>query len=99
MADRIWQKVFKKQEDIVSRNISGETILVPVRGKLADMQRIFAIDPTAEYIWRQIDGENTLSMICGKMVNIFDADQAQVREDMLRFINELENNTLISEVA
>lgn len=99
MADRIWHKVYRKQDGIVSRHIVGETILVPIRGRLADMQRIFAIDSTAEYIWRQIDGENTLSTICGKMLNVFNVEQEQAREDMLSFITELENNTLISEVA
>lgn len=99
MDNLIWQKVFKQQDDVVARDIVGETILVPIRGKLADMQRIFSIDTTAEYIWRQIDGKSTLGTIYENVLDTFDVDQDQAREDMLSFINDLENNTLISEVA
>ncbi len=53
----ILQQKFKKKEEIVSREIAGETILVPIKGKLADMQRIFALENVSEYIWQQLDGE------------------------------------------
>ena len=57
----IRQKVFIKNEEVISRKIAGETILVPVRGRLADMRRIFTLNPVAEYIWHRIDGKNTIA--------------------------------------
>ena len=35
----MWDKIYKKKEAVVSREIAEETILVPVRGQLADMQK------------------------------------------------------------
>ena len=35
---------YRRQDDIVSRHIAGETILVPVTARLADMQRIYALN-------------------------------------------------------
>ncbi len=98
MEHRIWKKIYKKQEDIVSREIAGETILVPIRGKLVDMQRIFSIDTVAEYIWHQMDGENSLDIICEKVLDTFEVGRKEAQNDILSFVNELADTNLISEV-
>lgn len=43
-------KVYRHSGDVVNRQILGDTLLVPVRGKLADLQRIFALNPVARHI-------------------------------------------------
>ena len=91
-------KVFKKQDDIVSREIAGESILVPIRGKLADMQRIFSLDPVAEYIWRQLDGRRTLNEVSSGVLETFDVKKEQAEADLMEFIDELLAAELIAEV-
>ncbi len=93
----MWEKVFKKKEEIVSREIAGETILVPISGKLADMQKIFAVDAVAEYIWQQVDGKKDIGMIRDKVVSSFDVDRKQADEDILGFVDQLINAQLIEE--
>jgi hypothetical protein len=94
----MWGKVFKKKEEIISREIAGETILVPISGKLADMQKIFAVDAVAEFIWQQVDGKNDLSAISDRVVKNFDVDKKQAGEDILEFVDQLLNAQLIEEV-
>jgi hypothetical protein len=48
----IWERVFRKREEVVSREIAGETILVPIRGKLVDMERIFSVNPVGAHVWQ-----------------------------------------------
>ena len=91
-------KIFKKQEDIVSREIAQETILVPIRGKLADMERIFSLDHVAEYIWQNLDGERSLKQIRDGVLDIFDVEKDQAEGDISEFIGELEEAGLIVEV-
>ncbi len=91
------ERVFKKKEEIVSREIAGETILVPISGKLADMQKIFAVDAVAEYIWQHLDGKNDLSAISDRVVKSFDVDKKQADEDILEFVDQLINAQLIEE--
>ncbi len=91
-------KVYKKKEEIVSREIAGETILVPISGKLADMQKLFAVDAVAEYIWQQVDGENDLGAIRDSVVKSFDVDEKQAVDDILEFVDQLLNEDLIEEV-
>ncbi len=94
----LWHKVFKIQNNIVYREIADEYILVPVSGELADMQRIFMLNPVAEFIWRQLDGIRRLSNIGGGVVRTFDVDKAAADADTLDFIQQLLDAGLIAEV-
>ena len=88
---------FKKQEDIVSREIAGETILVPIRGKLADMQRIFVVSSVAEYIWQNLDGERSLDEICDDILARFNVKKEKAIADLQEFICELLEAGLVEE--
>lgn len=91
----MWGKIFKKDERVVGRKIADEKLLVPIRGKLADMQRIFALNPVAEYIWEQLDGEKSLAEIREELLEEFAVERKQAEADMLEFIDELQQAELI----
>ena len=56
--------IYRKKKNFVTREVAGETLIVPLRGKLADMQRIFALDAVAAFIWQNLDGQQDLDRIC-----------------------------------
>ena len=43
-------RIYIREKDIISRDIAGETILVPIRGNLADMQCVFTLNPVGIFI-------------------------------------------------
>ncbi len=86
---RTEDRVSRLDEQVVSRTIVGETILVPIRGKLADLQRIFALDPVAEFIWKRLDGTSTLGGIRAEMVAVFEVDDERAAEDLMEFVDSL----------
>jgi hypothetical protein len=88
-------KIFIRNEDIVSRRIAGELFLVPVKGKLADMEQIFTLTTVAEYIWDRIDGQRSLDDIQNDVVAQFDVGQEQAESDIREFIAELVGAGLI----
>lgn len=90
-------KRFIKAGEIVSRSIAGETILVPVSGKLADMQRIFSLNAVAEFIWKRLDGEKNLSAIRDEIIEYFEVGKEQAESDIREFISELLKEKLITE--
>ena len=94
--NEIWGKTFKKADEIVSRSIAGETLLVPIRGKLADMQRIFALNPVGEYIWKRLDGEKPLGEIRNEVLSHFDVDREEAENDIQAFISDLIKENLIT---
>ena len=93
------ETVYAQNSSIVRRDIADETILVPIRGNLADMQRIYALDPVADFIWQQLGDGQAVGKIHAALVANFDVDAQQARLDLIEFIDKLLKANLIAEVA
>ena len=93
------KEVYKKKSDIVYRKVAGETILVPVSGRLADMQRIFALNPVGEFIWDKLDGSRSLQQISDDIQRFFDVTGEEANADLEGFIAELLKEGLIEGVS
>jgi len=88
--------VYKRRKEIVSRRIAGETILVPISGNLADMQKIFSLNPVGEFIWEQLDGQRDLAGISGDVRASFDLREEDADSDIQEFISELLRENLVT---
>ena len=70
---------------------------MPIRGTLADMQRIFVVSSVAEYIWQNLDGKKNLDEICDDIVVHFNVKKEQAVADLQEFITELLEAGLVAE--
>jgi hypothetical protein len=86
---------YLRSPDIVTRKIAGELFLVPIKGKIADMQRIFNLNPSGEFIWQRLDGQNTLADIRGQIMAEFSVEEGQAESDIQEFIDELIQSGLV----
>ena len=91
--------IYQKKEDIVTRRIADETLLVPIRSHLADMQRIFALNRVAEYIWQQLDGKRNLKEIHTGIIANFEVEKDRAGSDIREFISQLIESGIIEEVT
>jgi len=91
--------IFRKKEEILTRRIAGETLLVPVSSDLANMERIFMLDTVAAFIWEQLDGTKSLKQIRDKVLDAFDVKKEQAETDISKFIGELLGADLIVEAG
>jgi len=95
--NEIGNKVFQKNADIVSRKIAGELFLVPVKGKLADMQQLYTLNPVAEFIWQELNTQKGLQAIREGIVEEFNVTKEVADADLQEFISELLEAGLIKE--
>ena len=98
MNNGIENTIFTRNQDVVSRKVTGELFLVPVKGKLADMEKIFALTAVAEYIWDRLDGKRNLIDIRDEVVSHFEVSDEQADADIYGFIQELLEAGLIHKV-
>jgi len=82
----VWQRVYRKNDSVVLREIADEILLVPVRGRLAQLQQLFVLNPVAHYIWQEIDGSNDLGSIHRSLVDCFEVQADEARSDLLELI-------------
>lgn len=90
--------VFKKTDNVVSRSIAGETLLVPVKGKLADMQKVYVLEGSAGFIWDKLDGRRDVSAICLELTKEFDVDEMTAATDAGELLSSLEASGLVAKV-
>jgi len=89
--------VYKHDPNIVSRNIAGEVILVPIRSNLADMNYIFNLNETAARFWELTDGTRSLAQVHQLILAEFNVEAAQLEADLLELVEGLiEANALVS---
>ena len=81
---------YRKDPSIVSREVAGETILVPIRNDVGDMDSIYTLNETAARTWALIDGERTLAQIGEQLVEEFEVNPEQASQDLRELIAQLE---------
>lgn len=91
-------RVFRKNEVLSTRKIGDEVILVPIRGKLAQLQQIFSLNPVGAFIWDRLDGVRDLEAVKTCLTETFDVEEATAEADLEFHIKELEGADLIVEV-
>jgi hypothetical protein len=90
--------IFQIPDSVVTREIVGETLLVPISGDLADMDNIFALNNTGAFIWGKLDGETRLASIRDQICEAFEVESPDAWEDMQVLLAELNNAGLINKV-
>ncbi len=88
-----------QSENIVTRQVAGETLLVPIRGDLAGIQRIFALDEVSRFIWERLDGVRDVAALAAEVCAAFEVGAGQAIEDIGQFVGELKAAGLATELA
>lgn len=92
--EAIGQMIYQRNSGIVKRQIAGETFLIPVRNRLADMRNIYVLHGIGEFIWDRLDRDS--ESICSEIVQHFDIDADKARHDLEEHLRELEAADLVT---
>lgn len=80
---------FVQNPGVVSRKIAGETLAVPIRGGVGDLDSIFSFNPMGSEIWELLKSESSLEEITSWVFDNFDVSREQARQDVSAFVDEL----------
>ncbi|MFH1093586.1 MAG: PqqD family protein [Candidatus Omnitrophota bacterium] len=83
------EKKYQKSEDIVSRKIADEVILVPIKSNVGDLDNIYTLNNVGARIWELIDGKRRLVDIKNVLAEEFEVDESQARKDLEEFTQGL----------
>lgn len=89
------RRVYRQSPSVVTREIAGEVLLVPVRGELAQLQRLFSLNGVGAFIWRQLDGKRDLEAIHHDVVERFDVSEDEARRDLVEYVDCLRDASLV----
>ena len=84
-------------ENVIAREIGDELLIVPlVAGMVDGDDALYTLSPTAQMIWKHLDGKNTLQDIIEVLSLSFDEENDEISKDVFGFITEMNEYEIIS---
>ncbi len=82
-------KVYKKNDSIVSRKIADEFLLVPIKQNVGDLESIYTLNEVATRVWELIDGKKKVKEIKDKIVEEFEVTPQEAEKDLANLLKQL----------
>jgi hypothetical protein len=80
---------YQRTEEFVARAIAGETVLVPIRRQIGDLESIYTLNEVATFIWERLATPSTVAEIALALEDAFAGDPAEMRSDLTTFLAEI----------
>jgi hypothetical protein len=88
-----------KGNNLVTRRIAGDTLIVPVRGHVAELDSIYTLNELGSLVWERIDGCTRIYQIVQAICEAYDIAAEQAARDLFEFLATLEEEGLIQIAA
>jgi hypothetical protein len=82
-------RIFVRSQSVVSRRVSGETLIVPVRGKVGDLASIYSFNEVASFIWQLLEIPRDVSELVSAVEREYDVDPQLAQQDVSKFLKDM----------
>ena len=89
MTPPLLEETLGRSSQMISRQVAGEYLLVPLVGRGADLDSIFNLNPVGAFVWEKLDGRTSGAEIVDALVEHFLVDHETAESDYCGFIEEL----------
>jgi hypothetical protein len=90
--------VYRRSSAVVSRQISGETLVVPIRGKVGDLASIYSFNETGSVLWAALEHPRSLENLTSLLCQSFEVGWDDARRDADTFVREMQAAGLLTAV-
>jgi hypothetical protein len=80
--------------NVVTRRIANETVIVPMRANVADLDSVYTLNEVGSFIWERLDGKQTAQAIAEMVAAEFDVALDQAVRDVDELLTALESKGL-----
>ncbi|HEX8619658.1 MAG TPA: PqqD family protein [Thermoanaerobaculia bacterium] len=93
------QHVYRQSSDVVCRQVGLESILVPIRHNVGNLDFVYTLSPVAARIWSLLDGTRSAEAIAHELCNEFDVAPETAAADVSELLTDLAGASLIQQVT
>jgi hypothetical protein len=86
------------RRSFVTREIGGETLIVPVTGHVMDLESIYVLNPVASRIWGLLRSPIAAEQLAEVIADEFDVSLQEASRDVAEFLDTLSTRGLIQEL-
>ncbi len=84
-----------REKELVTRRISGETIIVPLRSGVGDLSSIYTVNEAGSVIWDLVEKGAQFEEILQALCSEFDVTEEDAEKDLTRFLESLSSAGLV----
>ena len=88
-----------ERRSFVTRQIAGETLIVPVTGHAMDLESIFVLNPVGSRIWELLRSPTTADRIADIVAGEFAVSRQAAADDVVEFLDSLGARGLIQQIT
>jgi hypothetical protein len=93
------QARYKRNQDVVSRKIEGELVIVPIRSGVGDLNSLYTLNPVGCVLWDFMNVEHTVPEMVERVCDEFEVTATQAQSDIEMFLESLVAEELVQEVV
>lgn len=86
---------FIRSRSVVAREIAGETLIVPIRGKVGDLASIYSFNGTGTLLWKLLERPSTAAELATRVTEEYEIDAASAERDVTDFLGEMKAAGLV----
>jgi hypothetical protein len=99
MATATRDEMLVRSQSVVARVIAGETLIVPIRGKVGDLASIYSFNGTGTLIWKLLETPKTVKQLAEAIANEYDVVEDHAEHDVAEFVGEMKAAGLVDVAA
>lgn len=77
------------KKELITREIAGETVLVPVGKSVYDANGLFILNELAAFIWKLLPEAETEEQICKALLEEYEVSKEDAARDVAEFLGKL----------
>jgi hypothetical protein len=89
------KKSYSKKDDFVTRCITDETIIVPIRGGVGDLNSIYTLNEMGTRIWELMNDQTDIDKMAEIISSEYEVSIEQAKKDIAEFLSSLESVGLV----
>ena len=89
---QVWHK---RSEAVVSRDIAGETLVVPIRKGVGDLDSVYTFNELGARLWLMLEQGRTTEELADWVRVNYQVSAEQAFADVARFVAELREERLV----
>jgi hypothetical protein len=88
-----------KDDNLMTRNVAGETLVVPVRNRVGDLSSIYTLNEVGARVWQLVDGQTPVAKIVQAITSEYEVTDEAAEADIVELIQDWETAGLVRAVA
>lgn len=92
------ESIYASSEDVVVRDIHGETVIVPITSSVVDTEgAIFTLNETGKAIFNKLDGKRKLMAVINQLTEEYEVSFEKARDNTVGLVEQLLEKKIIVE--